>query len=251
MRTTVLAATLLVLLATGGCLESLVGGPDVSPKDFVQSKEYRRWVIEVDAQSGAEPSDELLAFLKGRLAANVAKPDGIVFERGAGVPGSGRSWTTSAITDAAESTKDRDTSGSTVTLHLLFLRGGTSDDSGSSRVLGVTIGWDLIAIFPDNIASACEASLLGLGCNTDPITRATTLHEFGHAIGLVNRGTPMVHPHEATTCNGQKDSAHSSNQQSVMYCAVETNQVAILFGNEPPQDFDADDKADLKAMREK
>ena len=61
----------------------------------------------------------------------------------------------------------------------------------------------------------------------------------------------MVTPHEATTCNGNPDTAHSSNQNSVMYCAVESNQVAILFNNGPPQDFDANDKADLKAVKDK
>ena len=245
MRTTMVI--LAVAMLASGCL---IQDRGVTPRDYIQAKAYTSWTIEVDSQSGAEPTQSLLNFIDGRLTANVAKPDGIDFVRGT-VPGSAKEWSISDIQEFSREHKDQHTAAGRVTTHLLFLRGGTSEDSDSSRVLGVTIGYDLIAIFPDNIAVACEADPLSLFCETEPFTKSTTLHEFGHALGLVNHGTPMVTPHEAGSCGTEPDKGHSSSQQSVMYCAVDTNQIAVIFGDNPPDDFDANDKADLRAVREK
>lgn len=229
-----------------GCLAQFTPVPEVVPQDYLQATPYGTWVIEVDYAKGAAPSQDLMNFLHGRLSQVANKPGGIQFQLDESLTPESRTWTTQSLITYAAAHKGQSTGSGTVVTHLLFLRGGTDADTDNSKVLGVTIGYDLIVIFVDAIESSCNEVPLGLFCSTGPIYRATTLHEFGHAIGLVNRGVEMVNPHEARECNGKPDSGHSDNQNSVMYCAVSTSQIAQLFGNTPPDTFDSNDRTDLR-----
>jgi hypothetical protein len=78
------------------------------------------------------------------------------------------------------------------------------------------------------------------------VEQSVFVHELGHVLGLVNLGTPMVTPHEDTHPDRR---GHSNNQGSVMYWAVETSAIGNILGQNPPDDFDNNDRADLRARR--
>jgi hypothetical protein len=72
------------------------------------------------------------------------------------------------------------------------------------------------------------------------VEQATMIHEFGHAVGLVNNGLAMAAPHQ-----DQANGAHCTNDSCVMYYAVEgvggvvdfvqqyvTTGSNVLFGEE-------------------
>jgi hypothetical protein len=69
-------------------------------------------------------------------------------------------------------------------------------------------------------------------------------HEVGHILGLVNNGIPMQKAREDPDHRG-----HSSNPRSVMYWKVETGNIIDFLrnGNRIPNEFDEDDKADMRA----
>ncbi len=117
-------------------------------------------------------------------------------------------------------------------LHLLYLA-GRSDQDG---VLGVTVRADTIAVFPDEIASA-TSPLVG----ATRIERAVVVHELGHVLGLVDL---FLNDHR----EDPDHPGHSTNRNSVMYWAVESDVVAQLFGGPPPVDFDSADLADLRSI---
>lgn len=77
---------------------------------------------------------------------------------------------------------------------------------------------------------------------------ATLLHEAGHAMRLVGRGAPEVRARSLPD-----DPAHSANPRSVMYASAERlggTSAGAAEGRASPLDlFDADDKADLAALR--
>lgn len=233
-------ACLSVAVLVGGCLgnNGLFGG-GVGPRDYLSSKDYTTWIIEVDSIQGQAPSTGALDLLRSRLEEVADKPGGIEVRQSDTLASRGGVWSTRDILDFDASTKDVRTGGKTVATHLLFLDGRFETDD----VIGVAIGHGTIAIFSQTIQEACGALCL---TGTDSVFRAVLVHEFGHAMGLVNNGIPMVDPHEDPDHPG-----HSSNQASVMYWAVETTNIFNLFRGGPPTTFDGQDKADLCAISKK
>lgn len=241
-----LALAALLVLALPGCLNSLTGGSDPGPRDYVSDDKYTKWLIELDVVEGQSIPSSAISLLQTRLNEVASKPGGITIQRDDTLPRHGGTWTQKDLLQTAERTQDAKTGGETVVLHLLVVDGSYED----SNVLGVTysqktssgkvVSSGPVVIFGDAIQSAC-----GLLCltSTEAIWRAVLVHEFGHAMGLVNNGAPMQSNHEDPAHPG-----HSNSQSSVMYYAVETVNVATVFQGGPPTTFDLNDKADLCAL---
>ncbi len=93
-------------------------------------------------------------------------------------------------------------------IQVLFLDG--EYDQGS---LGLAFSTEIVVFIP----SEEERGLVGQTQNMAlQRYRATTIHELGHVVGLVNRGIPMVNDHvdpeDACQC-------HSDNRRSVMHAS--------------------------------
>jgi hypothetical protein len=230
----VASVALLASLASTGCLDELVGG-GLEPTDYLRSEDYTTWVIEVDTVQGMSASNGALDLLRSRLAEVADKPDGIEVRRSETLPAEGRVWSVRDIVNLDDSTQDVKTGGKTVVTHLLFLDGRFETEN----VIGVAIGHGTIAIFSETIQAGCTV-LNGCLNGPDAVFRSVLVHEFGHAMGLVHNGIPMVADHEDKAHPG-----HSTNQASVMYWEVETTNIFNVFRGGPPTTFDAADKADL------
>jgi hypothetical protein len=187
-------------------------------------------VVEVRAQTGAEPSQASIDHVLSALRGVTAKRVDVV--EGAPVGGGSQAWTTdglAAIADAGTSS-----TADTVVIHVLFVHGSLG---GDTSVLGVASRGDLVTIFSDQIRAS--ASLLS---SPQPIEVATVTHEMGHLLGLVDLFL-------ATGRQDPEHPGHSRNPRSVMYWAVESSLVGSLLGERPPADFDAQDLADLATIR--
>lgn len=232
----VLAVLLLVLAMAPGCLEDIYGVRTVQPYDYLRDNEFTEWTIEVDWGEGARPSSHATQTLKDRMQ-ELAKKDQIQVQVDqAPLDVKRQEWDSQSILELHERALDRETGGKRVVTHVLYLPGTYEGE----RVLGVTIGFDVIALFPDSMRSACTLERLCFFSQQD-VETAVLVHEFGHAIGLVNRGLPMVNDHE------DKDHPHhSSNSRSVMYWAVETGSGLPLLESIPTR-FDTNDKRDVCA----
>ncbi len=237
-----LVAALVIAVALPGCLNGVFSG-GVGPRDYLSSSTYRKLVVEIDYATGHKPADELLNFLKGRLQGVVDKPDGVEFQVGESLTDAGRTWSDGDLQSYAADHASLKTEGTTVVMHVLFVAGHSAKDDGDSKVLGITFGAGPIAIFSEQVDGLCNSALIPGTCSTTPFYHSVVLHEMGHALGLVAHGIPMVQPHEDSGHSG-----HSSNSKSVMYWAVDSSSAFLqLLGNNPPSDFDGDDRADMHA----
>ena len=190
-----------------------------------------RIVLEVASNPGAEPSGETVDHVTSVLGAASGKD---VVPSGGAPPPTRDEWTAADVRAAIDMASHVPQGQDAAVLRLLFLHGRWAEDE---NVLGVAVRADAAAIFVDGMREAATP-IVGAGA----IEVATTTHEVGHLLGLVDlfldtgRADPE-HP------------GHSSNERSVMYWAVESSLVTDLLVGGPPRDFDDADRADLAAIR--
>jgi hypothetical protein len=190
-----------------------------------------RIVVDVMQQSGAAPPDRVLTHAVEVLSQVTGKP----ISRGAAIalPGGATDHSAAEIRDLADRHGTAQSPTQAV-IHLLFLKGTFQ---GDESVLGIAVRGDTAAVMDDQVRNS--ASPLA---SRATIEDAVTEHELGHLLGLVDlvlqtgRGDPE-HP------------GHSTNRNSVMYWAVESDLVSQVLGGPPPVDFDDADRADLATIR--
>ena len=217
-------------------------------------------VLEVDYQPGAEPytgavglSGDTWDLFQGNADALFAGTGVTVLapsalgEMGQLGAGSQEDYTVEDLLALSDGALDTVPDDETRVLHVLWLDGYFADADGrQDAVLGVSIGnTGVLAMFKPVIE--------GLGLS-DAVRRfgeqATLIHEFGHAVGLVNNGLEMVTAHQDA-----EHGAHCSDDACVMYWANEgaadlaafvvqyaTSGDSVLFG--------ADCRADVQAAFE-
>jgi hypothetical protein len=187
-------------------------------------------VVEISTEEGVAPAATTVEHVTSVLEQVTGKP---VRTSGGGSVPHHDSWSAADLRAAADDAGST-AQGSTAVVRLLFVHGQLGEDES---VLGVSVRADVAAIFVDRVAAAADP-LTGIG----PIERAVTTHEVGHLLGLVDlyRATGRADPEHP---------GHSTNRSSVMYWAVESTLVTDLLTGGPPSDFDADDLADLAAIR--
>ncbi|MHB8604854.1 MAG: hypothetical protein ACYDCK_06315 [Thermoplasmatota archaeon] len=254
-----LVAALATVAVTAGCFQQLNQiqnartAPGENARDFDSNAKYTKLTLEVHYVPGSEPNDNALAELVSTIGAVTPKGANVDVARVGDLSGSGAStkYTWAQIDDIEKAHRTRYSSGDTAVLYIAYLDGGSQDDTGNGLVLGAAYHGTSIVMFKGNerqISSSGGGILPSFQASEECLERAVLIHEFGHDAGLVNNGIPMVTPHE--------DSAHpkhSSNQQSVMYYAVENSAslTNIFTGgcDQIPYQYDANDKADIAAVR--
>ena len=115
------------------------------------------------------------------------------------------SYTAQQLLDISELYRDVPATETERSFHILFLDGYFADEQGERKnVLGVSIGdTGVIAMFKPVIASTSSERY---------VEQTTLIHEFGHAVGLVNNGLELVIDHHDET-----HGAHCNNDDCVMF----------------------------------
>jgi hypothetical protein len=194
--------------------------------------------IEVDYMAGAEPyTGEVLNFgdlwalfrtnaerlFQGRGKTFIVPSELSDMEA---IDVSGDTFDVGAILDIADAHRDSPSEGSTATFYFVWLDGHYEKDGEvQDGVLGVSIGGSgVVAMFKPVI----ESTGAGPGLNVEKfVEQATLVHEFGHAVGLVNNGVDITSAH-----HDEAHGAHCNNQDCVMYWQIEGTAGAIEFATQ-------------------
>lgn len=247
MRAPLPLATALLLVS--GCTLPGLGGDNSAPGqragDYLHRAPYASILVELDFMNGADPDGHALALMEQRFEAASGKPVEVVRTGGVAGQGASHRYTVDEILQLERSHRGQSSGGDRAVLYMLYLDGGFERDTAEAKTLGAAYRGSAVAMFKANLRAASKSGNLDL---TKPalqdVEGSVLVHEIGHVLGLVNLGTPMVTPHEDPQHPG-----HSNNQNSVMYWAVETSLIGSLLGQKPPNDFDGNDNADLRAAR--
>jgi hypothetical protein len=250
-----LIASVAILLVATGCFNPIYKiqndrtAPGDAARDYIQGN--RPILVEIHSMDDAQPNSSSLPNFQSEIQSILGKT--LTIQASGGVPSQGAShkYTWAEIDSIEGSVRQHYTDSSQAVAFFLFVDGGSESDSGNALVLGAAYHATSIVIFLGNIRSVAAPAnsplggIIGTAPSEGDIEQAVMIHEFGHNLGLVNNGIPMVTNHEDSS-----HPHHSSDQNSVMYWAVESNSVISVFGSNPvPWHFDANDKADVQAAR--
>lgn len=250
----VFALLLVASTALAGCLDQLrdPGTPGAWALDYLTDDDYSELLVELDYESGAAPNDATVSMLRNTLEEVLNKPGGVEIRLSADIQGKGEGakYSFAEIRDLERASRDHHSSGDRAVMYVMFLNGGSDQDSGDGRVLGAVYSGSSMVIFKDNLRHThdqCRGQLLNVNCpSLARIENAVVTHELGHVLGLVNlnpEDVPMVHEREDPDSPG-----HSRYERSVMYFAVRTSGgvLDLITGRGLPTEFDQYDREDLR-----
>ena len=205
--------------------------------DYLTAVPNSTVLVEVDFLSTAAPDQNALNLLQSRIQERCNKPNGVTLLVDDSIPSSGvTTWSLSAIRDLEAQHRDAYTAANQAVLYVLYLDGGSDQDTGSARVLGLSYSGSSFCVFKDSMRSAA------VGAVTLPVIEGAVLvHELGHNLGLVNNGAPMQTAHQ-DTANG----AHDVDSNCVMHHSIESSLISQILGTVPNQ-FGANCVQDLQA----
>lgn len=199
-------------------------------RSILRPEPFTRVVVELAHVAGREPSDTATSHLRSILSDVTRKPAELRFEE---IPAGDGSYSTQEIR-AMSQARSTASIAPTASIWIAYLDGQFDE---SDEALGVAVAATVAAVFPDRIDSISQI------LSPNGVERSVLLHEVGHLLALVNNGYESEFDHE-----DPEHPNHSDNRGSVMYWAVETISVANVFRGGPPDNFDAEDRADLNML---
>jgi len=203
----------------------------------LNSSKFTEIVIEVDYEQDQKPRPETLELLVDRIN-SVCEKQSVSYElfltdfKHEGV------WTNEEIRLLGRETRESNAmNDDQLRFHFMFPSGKHANEN----VLGVTVDASTVMIFVDNIK---ESENIIQRPSWENIEASVSVHELGHLLGLVNLVYESNIDHEDSEHAG-----HSSNDESVMYWAIESSDISNIVWGTLPNDFDNDDRSDLSNLK--
>ena len=232
----------LLLILIPGCLDDLKNEAiscenltGACRYEILRSSNYSRLHIEINFVTDNSPDSDAIDLLKTRIQEVTDKTSVSVSQKSFG--STDESYSLEEILDIENIQRERYKSGNTFIIHILYLNGEYQDND---QTLGLAFKGSSFVLFKEKID---DASFLLI--SDKDIEKSVIVHEFGHLLGLINNDYQSPHDHE-----DPDHPNHSNNEDSVMYWAIESQDIANQIDGEPPNNFDLDDLDDLERMKD-
>lgn len=241
-------SVLTLMLVTTGCIKVLAGTEEqagniawhhqrigASARDILSDQQFTSIRVEIQYMEGFEPNREAIDNLRAFLWKYLHKPDGIFIETKqiAASPDTVLSRTdVLALERQSRTVYNRDKE---LGLFLLYTNGAYINP----KILGLAYQNTSAILFGKMIEA--HSGRIGQP-NRTKLETTVLLHEVGHLLGLINKGSEMLLNHEDEAHGG-----HCNNKQCLMYYRIGTDDRFgyLIKGNIP--ELDAQCEADLKA----
>jgi len=182
--------------------------PGNSSRDFLESRNYKSLKIEIQYMPDLKPDSESVNIFVDLLNEKLNKPAGIVVEEKQINPTLKTIFSLSDITSIESRNRTAYKGGDQMAAYILFVDGAYYN----GNILGLTYSNTSICFFGEPLKYFLS------GTQDDRIKKIALilLHEFGHLLGLVNIGSPMIVDHLDRN-NGD----HCNNNQCLMHHSLE------------------------------
>lgn len=236
-----------LILATG-CVKVIAGEDEqidvaalhnkrfgYSARDFLSSEKYASLKIEVQYMPGYKPDEQALRNLHLFLARYLNKPAGIFINTKEIDPVTDTVLSHHDLVALERKTRSEYTQKNTLAVHLLYTNGGYVNP----RILGLAYQNTSAVIFGKLIQK--HSGRIGQPDRTK-LETTVLLHEMGHLLGLINKGTEMHSDHQ-----DDDHESHCTEKACLMYYSIGTqDRFGYLVRGDIPK-LDAHCEADLKA----
>lgn len=211
--------------------------PGDSNEDFITDQEFGQLVVEVQYMPGARPDESSLAALQDFLEKYLEKSSVTMLDPEEIPPGGQESYSPDDVRRLEKEYRQEYTTENRLSSYAIFLDG----EYQSQNVLGIAYYNTSTAYFGDTIRRISGG--IGEPSRTD-IESTVLHHEFGHLMGLVNKGTNAQNNH-----HDSENGAHCTVEECLMYFSVQTTDFfANLFGGSIPE-LDDFCVADIEAIK--
>lgn len=213
--------------------------PGEKADEYLDDQPYRGLKFHIHYMKGYEPTGRAIDSVRSFLGRHLKKPGGIDVETYR-IESQGKS--AYSVGDLEEIIQDKGLyaaqNSERINAYLLIVDGKFGGDDGSASTLGLAFRSRRMALFGDPVHDNSDEP-------TEPprwkLEGTVMRHEFGHLLGLVDNGTPMVNEHK-----DDQHGSHCDNSDCLMYYSTETSDVvANLFGSSMPR-LDANCQKDLE-----
>ncbi|HWG90651.1 MAG TPA: hypothetical protein VNZ52_07355 [Candidatus Thermoplasmatota archaeon] len=263
------AIILLVVLgltasALAGCInpfsdegKNLRSGPGSDARLYIRSDPHPKLHVVIDYVPGYAPNDDAVNVLLATMREVLDKTE-VTLSKHGDLPKRGDThvYTVADLNALEREYREDYHKGDTAVMHFMYLDGKLQTESKNGCVLGAAYHGSSIVMFKNCIRTSVEQNEGLLGPKDKAletiIERSVLVHEMGHLLGLVDNGIPMQRDHLSRDPNHTPH--HSTNQNSVMYWAVESSAalaglVKLSSNTAIPYKFDSDDLADIDAVK--
>lgn len=231
-----------------GCVKSIASGEKAidhaalhnrsygsSAHDLLSADKYTALKIEIQYMPGYRPDREAIFHLYQFLKERLNKPDGISIATRQIEPESEKVLNREKVMAIESKNRMAYSDDRTLALYILYTNGIYVND----KIFGLAYRNTSAVLFGENIKN--YSGRIGKPDRTK-LEATILLHEMGHLLGLMGKGTPMLEDH-----NDERHVSHCQNRKCLMYFAIGTDdKFGYLIKGKIPE-LDEHCLADLKA----
>lgn len=213
-----------------------------SARDFLSDADFNALIIEVDWVENFKPSRAGLDSLKVFLEERLHKPAGIEIMYDESIPSPGlEEYEVEDIRNLEARYRDLEANNRTLAVYMVALDAASSD----ANVLGVAYNNTSFALFQRDVLIHSGKAFQP---SQDIVEGAVMRHEFGHLMGLVNNGTPMIGDQDGVEDHhDEENGAHCTVEESLMHFQIRTSNFGETMMKESIPKLEPLDIRDLRA----